>query len=209
MPFADIVAMFVVVFLFVGTPGPANLILMSAGSRWGLRACLPFIVGVTLGKFLLNLTLAFGLLALLKSHPLIEVSIQLISGAYMIYLAWQIAKLRLSQQKTADDRVFSFWAGLVVHPLNPKAWAMITYVYSQFTQPQQDWVLQVAIIACVFLTVQALVHPIWCWGGEVLAKWFSRHGGEKAFLWLMSLVTVGLVLWLTYQSVRESIPLIV
>ncbi|MEM7644733.1 MAG: LysE family translocator, partial [Pseudomonadota bacterium] len=37
----------------VGTPGPANMALMATGARFGLRAALPFVAGVALGKQLI------------------------------------------------------------------------------------------------------------------------------------------------------------
>ena len=44
----------------VGTPGPANLILMLAGVRQGLRQCIGFILGLIVGKIALNLVIGFG-----------------------------------------------------------------------------------------------------------------------------------------------------
>lgn len=34
----------------VGTPGPANMVLMAAGAKYGFRSALPFVLGVCLGK---------------------------------------------------------------------------------------------------------------------------------------------------------------
>lgn len=38
----------------VGTPGPANMALLANGARFGLRAALPFVAGVALGKQLVS-----------------------------------------------------------------------------------------------------------------------------------------------------------
>ena len=38
------------IILMVGTPGPANLLAMSAGSQLGFYKCIPFNLGLTLGK---------------------------------------------------------------------------------------------------------------------------------------------------------------
>ena len=48
------------VAFMVGTPGPANLILMLAGVRQGLRQCIGFILGLIVGKIALNLVIGFG-----------------------------------------------------------------------------------------------------------------------------------------------------
>ena len=48
----------------VGTPGPANMVLLSAGARFGLRRALPFVAGVLLGKQLIIWPIGFGLMEL-------------------------------------------------------------------------------------------------------------------------------------------------
>ncbi|HAB37461.1 MAG TPA: lysine transporter LysE, partial [Rhodobacteraceae bacterium] len=37
----------------VGTPGPANMALLTTGASYGFRAALPFVAGVVLGKQLI------------------------------------------------------------------------------------------------------------------------------------------------------------
>ncbi len=49
--------------VMVGSPGPANLLALSAGARAGLRPVLPFICGLVAGKLLLNMLLGVGLLS--------------------------------------------------------------------------------------------------------------------------------------------------
>ena len=42
------------IILMVGTPGPANLLAMSVGARYGFLKCVSFNIGLTLGKVFLN-----------------------------------------------------------------------------------------------------------------------------------------------------------
>ena len=43
------------VIFMVGTPGPANMLLMTSGANFGFWRSLPFVAGVTLGKLLVNI----------------------------------------------------------------------------------------------------------------------------------------------------------
>ena len=45
----------------VTTPGPANLILMLSGAKFGFYKSIPFVIGVTFGKLFLTLGLGLGL----------------------------------------------------------------------------------------------------------------------------------------------------
>ena len=185
--------------LMVGTPGPANLIVMSAGMRWGVRQCLPFITGIIAGKLCINLLLAFGLLALLAVHPVLEIGLRAASAAYLLFLAWRIAGMSLSKsQQKSLAALPGFFAGLPVHPLNPKAWVMLTAAYAQFTTPSESWGEQVLAVCAVFLVVQCIVHPLWCGLGQYLASRLS-DGKERALMIFLSLTTVAVVIWALLQ----------
>ena len=71
----------------VGTPGPANLLIMSAGAQHGYLDCVPFGLGLITGKLLLNLAMVIGLGALLVLHPLLGNVFAYLSALYMSWLA--------------------------------------------------------------------------------------------------------------------------
>ncbi|MEL0286640.1 MAG: LysE family transporter, partial [Paracoccaceae bacterium] len=111
-------------FSQVGTPGPANMAMMATGARYGFWAALPFVGGVLLGKQLIIWPIGFGLMELAAQIPVVFLLLKYISATYIIWLAWRVANMRLSTDRS-DIAVPGFIAGLWVHPLNPKAWAMI------------------------------------------------------------------------------------
>jgi hypothetical protein len=67
----------------VGTPGPANMLLMTSGANFGLVRSLPFLAGVTMGKVLLNLLLALGLWRLLVAQPEVLAALKVVCIAYL------------------------------------------------------------------------------------------------------------------------------
>ena len=66
----DYTLFFLFAVFMVGTPGPANMLLMTSGANFGFWRSLPFVVGVTFGKLFINLLLGLGLwqFAFSKSH---------------------------------------------------------------------------------------------------------------------------------------------
>ena len=62
-------ALWAFIIAMVATPGPANMLLMTAGAQQGYLQTLPFIGGLLVGKLMLNIALAFGLMQLLESAP--------------------------------------------------------------------------------------------------------------------------------------------
>jgi threonine/homoserine/homoserine lactone efflux protein len=182
----------------VGTPGPANMALMTTGARYGLRAALPFVAGVALGKQLVIWPVGFGLMTLAASAPWVFEALKYISALYIIWLAYRVANLRLNA--SSDAKPPSFLAGLIVHPLNPKAWAMITTGFTAFTAPGTPALQATATIAAVLLAAQVILHPIWTYAGERIAQTVAGTVAEKYLMWSLAALTVASVLFVLFAG---------
>lgn len=183
----------------VGTPGPANMALMATGARFGLRAALPFVAGVALGKQFIIWPIGFGLLGLAATLPWLFIVLKFASAAYIIWLAWRVANLRLGARGAAGEAP-GFAAGLVVHPLNPKAWAMITAGFTNFVAPGTAPLEATAVIAVTLLACQIVLHPLWCWGGDRLAATVAGTAVEKYLMWALAALTVASVVLVLVQG---------
>ncbi|MCH2078692.1 MAG: LysE family translocator [Rhodobacteraceae bacterium] len=173
----------------VGTPGPANMALLATGARFGLRRALPFVAGVVVGKQLIIWPLGFGLLELAEQAPAVFAALKWASAAYICWLAWKVANMRLAPGQS-EAAAPGFVAGLIVHPLNPKAWAMITTAFTSFIAPGTDPLTATLTVALVLATCQIVLHPIWTGAGELIAKTLSGHPGEKYLFWALAALTV-------------------
>lgn len=181
----------------VATPGPANMVLMAAGARFGLRRALPFVTGVALGKQLVIWPVGFGLMTLADQTPVVFGVLKWASAAYICWLAWKVANLRLSPTQT-DLVPPGFTAGLIVHPLNPKAWAMIVAGFSGFVAPGTPQLQATATIAAVLLACQALLHPLWCLAGDRIAHVLAGTEAERYLMWTLAALTVLSVLFVVF-----------
>ncbi len=181
----------------VGTPGPANMALMATGARFGLRAALPFVAGVALGKQLIIWPIGFGLMELAQRAPWVFETLKWVAAAYIIWLAWRVANIRLDANGQ-QAQVPGFWAGLIVHPLNPKAWAMITAGFTSFVSAGTPTLQATATIAICLLGCQVLLHPLWTFGGEKIAKVFAGRPEEKYLMWTLAALTVASVFYVLF-----------
>ncbi|MGX9353943.1 LysE family translocator [Roseobacteraceae bacterium S113] len=185
----------------VGTPGPANMALMATGARFGLRRALPFVAGVALGKQLIIWPLGLGLMELAQQAPLIFEALKFVSAAYIIWLAWRVANMRLDTGAGAA-KAPGFAAGLIVHPLNPKAWAMITAGFTSFTAPGTPAFEATATIAICLLALQLVLHPIWTLAGQGIARTVSGTRFEPFLMWTLAALTVASVLFVLFGGER-------
>jgi threonine/homoserine/homoserine lactone efflux protein len=183
----------------VGTPGPANMALMATGARFGFRAALPFVAGVALGKQLIIWPIGFGLMELASQVPLLFSALKWISAAYIFWLAWRVANLRLN----TDGQIASapgFFAGLIVHPLNPKAWAMIITGFTSFVSAGTSTLQATATIAICLLLLQIVLHPIWAFGGDRIARTVAGTPAERYLMWGLAAATVASVLFVLFKG---------
>ncbi|PWJ19371.1 LysE family translocator [Jannaschia seohaensis] len=180
----------------VGTPGPANMALMATGARFGFRRALPFVAGVALGKQLIIWPVGFGLMELAARAPLAFEALKWASAAYIVWLAWRVANMRLGEE--GEARAPGFAAGLIVHPLNPKAWAMITAGFTGFVAAGTPTFEATLAIAAVLLACQIVLHPLWTMGGALVARTLRGRPGERYLMWTLAALTVASVLFVLF-----------
>ncbi|APE43480.1 lysine transporter LysE [Sulfitobacter alexandrii] len=183
----------------VGTPGPANMALMATGARFGFRAALPFVAGVALGKQFLIWPIGFGLMELSNRAPWVFTVLKYASAAYIFWLAWKVANLRLGQGREVGTPP-GFLPGLIVHPLNPKAWAMIIGGFTAFVTPGTPPLEATATIAVILLGVQILLHPLWTLAGDGVARTVAGTAAEPYLMWTLAALTVASVLFVLFAG---------
>ena len=118
------------IIFMVGTPGPANLLMMTIGSKYGIGTAMQFNLGLVSGKIFMNLGMAIGVGAFLTNQPVLLDVVKYLSGAIMVYLS--LYTLRGQASGSEESRNISWRAGLIVHPLNPKAWIMTILAWTEF-----------------------------------------------------------------------------
>ncbi len=180
-------------FSQVATPGPANMAMMATGARFGFRAALPFVAGVILGKQLIIWPIGYGIMEIASQVPFLFEILKFLSALYIIWLAWRVANMRLSSGEPSLDAP-GFWSGLLVHPVNPKAWAMILVGFTNFVESDTATFYATLYIAGSLLIIQIICHPIWTLFGDRIAKFIIGKKYERVFMWFLALVTVIFVL---------------
>ena len=195
-------AFLVFAMIMVVTPGPANLLLMSSGASHGFYKSIPFVVGVTFGKLFLTIGLGFGFLTILNSNVLFLQILKFIGTAYICWLSYKLLYLDFTSNNLKYEKsVPSIFNGLLVHPLNPKGWAMVIAAYTQFTslgnlQSEINWITEVIIVASTFFGIQVFSHSLWCWSGDIIFKFLSKKNFLKKLLVItLSFLTVATVIY--------------
>lgn len=178
----------------VASPGPANMVLLSAGAKYGFLKSLPFCIGVILGMQIIIWLVGFGILKIALSVPWLFNFLSVVSAIYIFWLAWKISTTRIRPEKI-EGAIPSIYAGLLVHPLNPKAWVIVTGAFAHFTAPNISNLSNMITISIGLLLVTSVFQTLWCGMGSNIAKIISGRPSERWVMYFLGILTVVSVLW--------------
>ncbi|SIT41970.1 Lysine exporter protein (LYSE/YGGA) [Paraburkholderia ribeironis] len=104
------------------SPGPVNVVALSAGAQHGLAASMRHVTGATVGFTVLLLLIGLGLHELLARLPSLIDVVKWAGVGFLLYMACKLAidDGQLGADKPARGPSFAY--GAAMQWLNPKAW---------------------------------------------------------------------------------------
>ena len=156
------------VVVMTGTPGAGNLTMMGIGQTTGFKSAVPFLVGATVGAVTLDTLVSFGLGGLFVASPNLAWAMKICGMCYILYLGWKLLTMNLAEG--SETRRFTFLEGVVLHPLNPKSWAMAVVGYSMLADPSVPVVQQTVVFVLTFMFFQVAFHSTWGLAGAVIMR---------------------------------------
>jgi threonine/homoserine/homoserine lactone efflux protein len=152
----------------MGSPGPATISLVAAGSAHGVRRSLPYLVGIVAGSTLVLVAVATGITAAVSAVPALESILIGISAAYILWLAYHIATSPPLSQQTVPSDAPSLAGGTLLGVANPKAWVAIAAVFASARLAHAAGIDAVAKTAVLTVMV-ILINAAWLAAGTTMA----------------------------------------
>ena len=184
-------------FVSAVTPGPNNILLWASGATFGLRRTVPHVLGTAVGLGAMALAAAAGIAALLAALPVLGVAMRVAGSAYLLFLAWQIARSGTLAAGEAS-RPLSIPEAAAFQVVNPKAWIFALGAVTTFRPPELSEVVGSLAIADVMMAVILPAAGLWAAFGDALGSLLRRERTRRVVnLVLAALVvaTIALV-WL-------------
>ena len=184
-----------VIFAFVSsiTPGPNNLMLMTSGINFGLKQTLPHMLGVSVGFTLMIALIGLGVMQIIEAIPGSTVIITVISGLYLLYMAWKIATTNTSpadsDASTATSKPFTFLQAALFQWVNPKAWTMALTAISAYAPKSHGW-MGVMLVAGIFGIINLPSTGTWALMGAKLSRFLADPVRLRVFNIIAALLLV-------------------
>jgi threonine/homoserine/homoserine lactone efflux protein len=143
----------------MGSPGPATISLTAAGSAYGVRRSLGYLVGIVAGTVVVLVAVATGITATLLAVPALRSVLIVLSAAYILWLAYRIATAGVGTGPRPGSAP-SLAGGAMLGVANPKAWVAIaaTFGSARLADPATtDAAAKVALLSMVAV----LIMTVW------------------------------------------------
>jgi threonine/homoserine/homoserine lactone efflux protein len=171
------------------TPGGATTLATASGARFGFIRSIPLMLGIALGLALLAAVAALGLGRLLVALPSLQTGVKALGSAYLLWLAWRIARSGPPNVGDGPARPATLVNGFLLLWLNPKSWAMTVGAAASFALLASNPNRLAMLLSAAFGVAACASLALWCALGVLLARLFRtpRH-------WRILNVAMGLLL---------------
>ena len=180
----------IVALSIMGSPGPATISLLAAGSAYGVRRSIPYLAGVTGGTAAVLVAVSTGVTAALLAIPAIGSALILVSAAYILWLAYRIATAPPLDKQTVAADAPSFAGGALLGVANPKAWVGIAAVFSSAhlaDDPVTDAVAKIVVLTAVLIVTM----PTWLVAGSSIAPMLREPRRARLVYVALAVVLLG------------------
>jgi threonine/homoserine/homoserine lactone efflux protein len=168
------------------TPGPNVVMVTASAANFGFRRAIPHMLGITLGFGVMVIAAGLGLAGLLQAEPRLHRLLRYAGAAYLLYLAWRIARADTAKSGSARAKPISFAEAALFQCINPKGWVIALGAVAAYTTGEGDVVSQTAVIASVLAGACFASVVIWAGFGAAIARFLGRPRVRRAFNWSMA-----------------------
>lgn len=178
-----------VAFIGIATPGPTVLLALANGSRYGVRASAPGMVGAVLSDFVLIAAVAAGLGALLAASEFWFSVVKWVGVVYLAYLGIRLLRSKGTLAIPSDvsnvgaDQASGraiFARSFLVAVTNPKGYLFFSAFLPQFVSPAEPQLPQYTALAVTFAVIDIIVMFAYASAGAQAIRLLRANG----VLWL-------------------------
>jgi len=181
------------VFFLIVTPGPGVLSTAGVGSGFGYRAGLAYVGGLWIGNGLVAGAVISGIAAAVLAQPGLREVLLWGSAAYLLWLAAKIAFAGARIAFIHSERSPGFWNGLALQPINPKAYAVNTALFSGFAFMPDALAAETVVKLVILNAIWIPIHLLWLWAGVTLRRLDLDPKVQRAINMAMALSMLAVV----------------
>ena len=169
--------------IIILAPGPSVLFVIARAIAWGRATAVATVAGNVMGAFSLSVVVAVGLGPILQRSDLAFTSVQVLGGAYLVYLG--ISAIRHSQIHANDmtnqgdirpPKWKSMREGFWVGALNPKGIVFFAAILPQFVDRKSGNITsQLILMGAIFAIIAFFSDGGWGILAGTIRNWLATE----------------------------------
>lgn len=192
------------VFFLIITPGPGVLSAAGVGAGYGFAPGARYIGGLWFGNLMVGLIVISGLWTLLLAIPGLRLVLGVASLCYLGYLALRIATAGSEIRFVGAASAPGFGAGTLLQFINPKAYAVNTFLFSNFAFYPSSYSTEVAIKLAIFNAIWIPIHFAWLAAGIALHRLELAPARQRAINYAMAASLMAVVLIAAWELATQG-----
>lgn len=181
-------AMLVYMLVTMFTPGPNNLNMMYLAAKTGFRGTRKFLTASAL-SLLTKCLLCGGLnVALAAFIPALVEYLKWLGAAYMLYLAFVMARSGWQEDSEGREKGASYSAGIILQLLNMKSWVSCLSLFAVYVVPYSRSLPLIAGISVLYFLMMLAASAAWGLFGSAMRRFVSRYKKPFGLVMAASLV---------------------
>jgi threonine/homoserine/homoserine lactone efflux protein len=178
------------------TPGPNTTLSTALAANFGLRRALRFVLAVPVGWSLLLVACALGLGAVVTQWPPLRAAIQWTGLAYLLWMAWGLARRSALAASATNGFEVGFWQGVLLQFVNIKAWMLALTISAGWIASHPPIGPRLAIVLPVMVGFALASNLTYALIGSALRGWLAQG---RRLLWFnraLAAVLVATAAWM-------------
>ena len=181
------------VLLFMSTPGPSHLLMLSVSATHGFRPSLATASGDLTANAIQIVLAGLGLAAVVTAS---RYGFEIVKWAGVAYLVWLgVRQLIASRHGAPNARaprasLRALWLrGFVTSAANPKAVVFFAALFPQFLDPGRPLAAQIAVLGLSYIVIDGAFLAVYGKG----ASWLAQRLAGNRVVWLHRISGISLI----------------
>ena len=192
----------IVLFLFI-TPGTPRIVIISYSMNYGVQKCVWTALGDVSANIIQAILVIFVIGSFFSENSVILNSLKWIGIAYIIYLAYDIYKSRpkdIDSKEISQKSFFSFYKdGFLVAGTSPKAWMFFPFIFPQFIDFSENYIVQFLILLTTYVVLDFLSLIGYAILANKLIVWIKANPKVINTISACVLIVIAIIIALTQQ----------
>ncbi|MCG8416220.1 MAG: LysE family transporter [Pseudomonadales bacterium] len=193
------------ILLFMSTPGPSHLLMISVSMSNGFKRSLATAAGDLAANAIQIALAGFGLAAIVMSSRYGFAVVKWLGVAYLAWIGIKTIIASFNGQNRASAipqaSLSSLWLrGFITSAANPKAVVFFAALFPQFIDSQQPLLTQILILGSTYIVVDGMFLATYGKGASWIAQKISEHSKN----WIERVSGFGLVVTAILLGLRSN-----